>query len=367
MLYINRFFEVNLTTSTNTSYYYLGGSLIAMSVNSTLRYMHQDHLTGTSLTTSANGTLLGTIKYTPFGETRSVSGEIYTDKKFTGQRLDGTGLYFYNARYYDPTIGRFISADTIISNPADPQCFNRYSYCLNNPLKFVDPSGNEVAIGGVTTGDLENWVDNMDYWALVAWGLSLTDADRELWDAWSAFAGAAPELAEALLNDPNIIPIRYTNLPKNILGQGSLKDGIDINILLKGQIETVASVMAHEGFHVLMDIWGFDIPSYFEEACAHSYERAVGRALGIFTLEYWLTYPTKFFDNIISGLDKLNLSNVMNYAWIARYVSNDNWERIYGNSVLKREGNVISYGAPPNFPNEGYELMRDLYIQYHPR
>jgi hypothetical protein len=42
---------------------------------------------------------------------------------------------------YDPTIGRFISPDTVIPNPANPQCFNRYSYCLNNPLKYTDPSG----------------------------------------------------------------------------------------------------------------------------------------------------------------------------------------------------------------------------------
>jgi RHS repeat-associated protein len=69
------------------------------------------------------------------------SGSVPTDILFTRQRLDDTGLYFYNARYYDPTIGRFISADTIIPNPANPQAFNRYSYVLNNPLKYIDPTG----------------------------------------------------------------------------------------------------------------------------------------------------------------------------------------------------------------------------------
>ncbi len=68
-----------------------------------------------------------------------------TDKKFTGQRLDGTGLYYYNARYYDPLIGRFISPDTIIPDPSNPQSFNRYSYCLNNPLKYIDPNGHQQA------------------------------------------------------------------------------------------------------------------------------------------------------------------------------------------------------------------------------
>lgn len=66
VLYTNGDFKVNLSTSTNTFYYYLGGSLVAMSINSTLQYMHRDHVTGMSLVTSDNGTLLGTIKYTPF-------------------------------------------------------------------------------------------------------------------------------------------------------------------------------------------------------------------------------------------------------------------------------------------------------------
>jgi RHS repeat-associated protein len=54
----------------------------------------------------------------------------------------GTGLYYYGARYYDPLIGRFISADTAAPDPYNPQSRNKYSYCFNNPLKYVDPSGN---------------------------------------------------------------------------------------------------------------------------------------------------------------------------------------------------------------------------------
>jgi hypothetical protein len=59
-------------------------------------------------------------------------------------------------------IGRFISADTIVPNPANPQSLNRYSYCLNNPLKYIDP-----------TGHTEYWVadeglnDNGEFWYCV--------------------------------------------------------------------------------------------------------------------------------------------------------------------------------------------------------
>jgi RHS repeat-associated protein len=73
--------------------------------------------------------------------TRSSSDTLPTDRLFTGQRLDGTGLYFYNARYYDPEIGRFISPDIYVQDFTNPQSLNRYSYVLNNPLKYTDPSG----------------------------------------------------------------------------------------------------------------------------------------------------------------------------------------------------------------------------------
>ncbi len=65
-----------------------------------------------------------------------------SDYRFTDQELDAeNGLYNYNARLYDPFIGRFISPDTIVPEPFNPQSLNRYSYCLNNPLVYVDPSG----------------------------------------------------------------------------------------------------------------------------------------------------------------------------------------------------------------------------------
>ena len=85
-----------------------------------------------------------------------------TDKLFTGQRLDDTGLYYYNARYYDPLIGRFISADSIVSDFKNPQAFNRYSYVLNNPLKYTDPSGQDP-IGIIQTGD-ETFIVDASCW-----------------------------------------------------------------------------------------------------------------------------------------------------------------------------------------------------------
>ena len=81
----------------------------------------------------------------PFGETRPgyPTGSVPTDRRFTGQREEsGLGsLYDYNARFYSPALGRFLSADTIVPDGKNPQQFNRYAYTLNNPVRYIDPSG----------------------------------------------------------------------------------------------------------------------------------------------------------------------------------------------------------------------------------
>ena len=88
---------------------------------------------------TSTGTVDSTISYFPFGLTWT--GSVNTTKEFTGQRLDGTSLYYYNARYYDPQIGRFISPDATGQYLNNPQTLNRYSYCQNNPLNRTDPTG----------------------------------------------------------------------------------------------------------------------------------------------------------------------------------------------------------------------------------
>ncbi|MCK4233184.1 RHS repeat-associated core domain-containing protein [candidate division WOR-3 bacterium] len=84
-------------------------------------------------------------KYKAFGEMKYESGTYDNTHKFTGKEEDGTGLYYYGARYYDKSIGRWISPDPA-SYPSDlrlndPQSFNPYVYCRNNPLNYLDPDG----------------------------------------------------------------------------------------------------------------------------------------------------------------------------------------------------------------------------------
>ncbi len=168
-------------------------------------YLHTNHLSSVSVATSSSGAVLSSQSFDPWGKVRSQTGTSQTKLNYTGQRLDDTGLLYYHARYYDPVLGRFVSPDSIVpgassgaggaggtvgqeqnskltvdfheagfltsvrgenqqivekgfwfqlsgedkqtrnlSGPINPQALNRYSYVLNNPLRYTDPSGHYV-------------------------------------------------------------------------------------------------------------------------------------------------------------------------------------------------------------------------------
>jgi RHS repeat-associated protein len=123
---------------------------------SDILYYHTDHLGSSNVMTKTNGDPAEGLYYYPFGATRQVTGGDCVNHKFTGQEEDSeTGLYYYGARYYDPALGRFISADSIVPDYTNPQSLNRYSYVLNNPLRYTDPTGhgeNDDLGPGTTTG-----------------------------------------------------------------------------------------------------------------------------------------------------------------------------------------------------------------------
>ncbi len=82
------------------------------------------------------------MRYYASGETRLSTGNMFTDRLFTGQRqMAGLRIYQFGARFYSPELGRFLSADPMGQNLAVPQAFNRYSYALNNPVRYTDPTG----------------------------------------------------------------------------------------------------------------------------------------------------------------------------------------------------------------------------------
>jgi RHS repeat-associated protein len=101
-------------------------------------YYHTDHLGSIRMVTDESKNIITDATYEPFGESTITGEESYL---YTGKKKDSTSLYYYGARYYDPDVARFITRDPLSGKKAIPQSLNRYTYCLNNPLKLTDPSG----------------------------------------------------------------------------------------------------------------------------------------------------------------------------------------------------------------------------------
>lgn len=123
---------------------------------------HNDHLGNLVATTNHGGTITGRYAYDPFGKRRDANGSYDaasalevdydpakasgTDRGFTQhEHLDDVGIVHMNGRLYDPTLGLFVQADTIVTTPANLQNYNRYGYVLNNPLNATDPTGYDVS------------------------------------------------------------------------------------------------------------------------------------------------------------------------------------------------------------------------------
>jgi RHS repeat-associated protein len=159
--FVGAHYEV--TGSTVTKYYYAGAQRIAMRSNGTLSYLLGDHLGSTSLTTDAAGNIVSEIRYKAWGTVRYATEGVPTKYQYTGQYSYEAefGLYFYNARWYDPVLSRFAQADTIIPEQTQGvQAWDRYAYTNNNPLKYIDPSGHRTCGDGedvnCETGRLNN-------------------------------------------------------------------------------------------------------------------------------------------------------------------------------------------------------------------
>ncbi len=147
-IYIGKIYEVTKflgATNQATKHIFAGSNRVCTVTDTGSKaYYHPDHLGSASVITAAAGQLAQVVEYTPFGETSKNQrfGPVDVKHKFTGQEIDNeTGLYFYNARYYDPQLCRFITADIYVQRPSDPQTLNRYTYTRNNPLIYIDESG----------------------------------------------------------------------------------------------------------------------------------------------------------------------------------------------------------------------------------
>jgi RHS repeat-associated protein len=128
--------------------------LVAVLINNNgtenMHYALTDHLGSIIGLMNSSGSIEEEYSYDAWDRRRNATNWSYTgvpttflfDRGYTGhEHLDKFALINMNGRVYDPIVGRFLSADPFVQAPGNSQSYNRYSYCMNNPLAATDPSG----------------------------------------------------------------------------------------------------------------------------------------------------------------------------------------------------------------------------------
>ncbi|MGA8855844.1 MAG: RHS repeat-associated core domain-containing protein, partial [Candidatus Bathyarchaeia archaeon] len=157
----------DLSTGVTTDIVFAGGFRVGKVQGGVNYYYHLDRLGSVRLVTQSANIQSFTAKYLPYGTPYGTSGS--ESFQYTGKQLDvSTGLYYYGYRYYDGEVGRFISEDKVPqrpnaplnpggiarsqvldeygSEPLQPQSLNLYVYAMNNPLRYVDPTGGQALL-----------------------------------------------------------------------------------------------------------------------------------------------------------------------------------------------------------------------------
>jgi len=156
--YAGKAFEIDYETDKKYFYVYAYGQPVAVFIqdgnNAPVPYfIHTDHLGSIDVITDENGNIVDEMCFDAWGNRRSKwiwsqkeSGVTHLiDRGFTGhQHLDVFNLINMGGRVYDPVTQQFLSPDPYVQFPDNTQNLNRYSYCMNSPLMFTDPTGEKM-------------------------------------------------------------------------------------------------------------------------------------------------------------------------------------------------------------------------------
>lgn len=138
-------------------FYHIGHGVILRKVGNgttnqpTAYYTFTDNLGSVTRIYNSSGTAVFSAEYDPWGVQAVTTNTIGYNRGYCGhEMLSDLQLINMNGRLYDPYIARFLSPDNYVQLPTSAQSFNRYSYCLNNPLKYVDPDGELFGLDDIT-------------------------------------------------------------------------------------------------------------------------------------------------------------------------------------------------------------------------
>ena len=242
-------------------YIYAGNRLIAEYQPQTGKYYYymNDQINSTRIVTDDNGNIVYSEAYGPFGGVQKNWTKTYDPKlKFSSKEREAYGdLDYFGARYYDHNSYRFISTDPIINREealSNPQLWNLYSYCRNNPITFFDPNGKDV---NVSVGN--TWLQLQQTWGntrATAWAGEMAKDMTENMAMELVGAGVISAIGKVIKCAKNIIKIsrlqklaKYSGILRNAakfkgnfsIGKGTFNEAMELGKAWVGKGYKVAS------------------------------------------------------------------------------------------------------------------------------
>jgi len=190
-------------------FYYLDGGVIIIKQDGEFKpYLaFTDNLGSILSVVDENGEKVFDASYDAWGYQTVTLNEIGLHRGYTGhEMLNEFGIINMNGRLYDPVLGRFFSPDNYVQMPDNSQNFNRYSYCLNNPLKYTDPSGelfgiDDLVLLGVAYSAYTNAMmaigNGQNAWKAAGLSLLSSAASFGIGQAFGAVGNVGKELLRA--------------------------------------------------------------------------------------------------------------------------------------------------------------------------
>ncbi len=296
-------------------------------------YLTADNLGSTRVITNPSGAAISQHDYLPFGEEiplaysgranlASYQGGAADDvnQKFTGKERDSeSGLDYFGARYYGSALGRFTSADPLLNSgqPWDPQTWNRYSYTLNNPLRYTDPLG--LWTWGKCSGNESECAADRDRFRTSV--KNATEALKGL-DPKSNEAKALKATLDKIGDDPDSVknpkgsarvnfgyagetdgrPNLGLTFGKDITINYEATDNFEKNMTASEASALDAGLTAHEGTHVIgPGLFGvlkghFEHPAYYVESVTYQGLHNTDRGFGLWN-ESWRKLDQTLLEN----------------------------------------------------------------------
>ncbi len=178
-----------LADGTNT---YLYGNARLGQYQGSMQYFGSDALGSVRQLYDASGQVVGSTRYDPYGNVMAQSGATSVFA-FAGEQGDATGLTYLRARYYSAYLNQWIQPDTILPDFKNPQSLNRYTYVLDNPVLYTDPSGHDNSFRydrEAAAGYAKEWNTQINP-AYGAFGLACISLGSPLCDDCTSFVSQA--------------------------------------------------------------------------------------------------------------------------------------------------------------------------------